>query len=894
MNVFHKVTLESLKKNRTRTAVTIVGIMLSTALMTAVTTSVSSLRHYLMEDEISRSGAWEAYSENVTDAEYQRLSADSEVRTLASAECLGYAKVDSTNDYKPYLYVMGMGEHFDELVSVHLISGAMPQNSSEILLPVHLAENGGVYYNVGDTITLELGDRTYPEREGDYTLGQHNSYIPASDLEEGDTQEIFCPRETRTYTVCGIMERLSYDLEDFSAPGYTCLTVDDGTQTGTRNLWYTVRHLSKIYDYVENSEAGGVVHRDLIMYSGVSRYTSFTKVVYTMTAILIALIVFGSVALIYNAFAISVSERTKQFGLLSSIGATKKQIRRMVRFEGTCVSAVGIPLGILLGLAGITVTFLCIGSKFGAFTNTDTPIRLHVSWLALAVSVLVSLLTVRLSVWIPSRRATRVTAVEAIRMTQDVKPERRPKRTPKWIYKLFGLPGMLGQKYFVRSHKKYCTTILSLFMSVVLFISASAFTSYLQESVQGVFGEDAYDLRYWCYDTEMGDKTPQAIGDLFRAEPLVDCCTVTSGTSVRGTIPAEQLGSDIGKVPEYLLQGELDTDSEYGFFADLRFLDDESFRTLLEDNGLSAQKYMNPEAPLGVAETNLKFFDMESEKYRSVHLFPGNTCTFHATMYRAIDGYDAAYDSPEGTIVHYNTVTNERTYRSKSESVLQQTLNVEAVLSYQPYFTQSEGMLVFIYPESLMDAVLGEAYHPWSYNYLMMAADHAGADVALRTLLSEQHMPVERLYDHAADRENERNLISVIKVFSYGFIVLISLIAAANVFNSVSTNIALRRREFAMLRSIGMTGKGLIRMMHYECFLYGTRALLLGLPVSVAVTVLIWLGIKDGFDTGFHLPWGAVAFAVFSVFAVVFASMLYAMQKIRRDNPMDALKDENL
>ena len=123
---------------------------------------------------------------------------------------------------------------------------------------------------------------------------------------------------------------------------------------------------------------------------------------------------------------------------------------------------------------------------------------------------------------------------------------------------------------------------------------------------------------------------------------------------------------------------------------------------------------------------------------------------------------------------------------------------------------------------------------------------------------------------------------------------LISLIAAANVFNTITTNINLRRREFAMLKSVGMTAKGMNKMMNFECIMYGTKALIYGLPVSAGVTFLIYRAINEGIDTDFFIPWRAVIIAVLSVFIVVFSTMMYSMSKIKKDNPIDALKNENI
>lgn len=112
-----------------------------------------------------------------------------------------------------------------------------------------------------------------------------------------------------------------------------------------------------------------------------------------------------------------------------------------------------------------------------------------------------------------------------------------------------------------------------------------------------------------------------------------------------------------------------------------------------------------------------------------------------------------------------------------------------------------------------------------------------------------------------------------------------------NVFNTISINISLRRREFAMLKSVGMSNKEMNRMMNFACILYGSRALLYGLPVSIIITGFIYRVISEGFTTGFYLPWSAIAIAVLSVFIVVFATMMYSMRKIKADNPIDALKN---
>ena len=254
----------------------------------------------------------------------------------------------------------------------------------------------------------------------------------------------------------------------------------------------------------------GDVNNDLLMYSGTFAVNGFTTMLYSLAAIVIGLIMFGSVSLIYNAFSISVSERTKQFGLLSSIGATKKQLRKMVLFEALAVSVIGIPFGVLAGVGGIGVTLMLIGEKFRAVIGYPIDMKLSVSPVAIGVAAVIALITVLISAWIPSKRATKVSAVEAIRQNLDVR-NTKPVKTSKLTYKFFGLSGVLANKHYKRNKKKYRTTVVSLFMSIVLFVSASAFTDYLMETVGVGFASAGYDMTIHISGNEFDKISPEEL-----------------------------------------------------------------------------------------------------------------------------------------------------------------------------------------------------------------------------------------------------------------------------------------------------------------------------------------------------------------------------------------------
>ena len=908
MNVFNKVTLESLKKNRTRTIVTIIGIMLSAAMICASTTLVSSMQNFVLRCTIHIDGDWYGAVYDAAYKDYEDIRDSDRVSSAAYAQVLGYAKLDSANERKPYLYVLGgdVASGYFKTMPVHLILGTLPKDSTEIILPEHLTSNGKVNYKLGDTVTLDVGDRVLDGRR----LGQDTpvyTYDSETQVEimSGERLE---NTEPRTYTVVGIYERPTF--EDYSAPGYTALTAADtkSAEQSPIHCYFKLHKPAGVYDFMKEmgytQEYRYAYNTKVLLYSGTAPFDSFLTAFYSLAAIIIALIVFGSVSLIYNAFSISVSERTRQFGLLSSVGATRKQLRRMVLFEALAVSIVGIPLGILVGIGGIGITLLLIGDKFFSIVRVDIPMRLCVSWQAVLIAAAIALITVLISAWIPSKRATRVSAVEAIRQSTDIKVSGRPVRTSKLAYKLFGLPGVLAGKHYKRNRKKYRTTVVSLFMSIVLFVSAAAFTDYMMESAEGGLASDQFDLIYAAESDASSAMTPDALLELLFSEQNVTGGTYTKKQFLQGDISREYVTAMFaGRFSNLGMEREDAAPKELGISGYLYFVADAEFNRLLEKYNLKEADYYDRDKPLGIALDRNIELDRRLEKYVTLDTLKGDECMIEGLYYVEIDGYyrkDSRIDENGNKVVLYQNRDNENDIIELpyEESFAKYTLRSEKTIEEAPFFVSRSTPVAInmIYPYSMLESVVPEAALNQFRNteYFLTSSNHTASFENLATVLTENGLSSRQLFDYAANAETNRNVVTIIRVFAYGFIVLISLIAAANVFNTISTNISLRRREFAMLKSVGMTQKGFRRMMNYECLLYGSKALLLGLPVSCGITYLIYRAVTTAYETSFHLPWAAIGIAALSVFLVVFATMMYAMSKVKKDNPIDALKNENL
>lgn len=895
MNIFRKYTWKVLGKNKTRTLVTIIGILLSAAMITAVTTSISSLQKFMLNLTVDQEGSWHGVYFNMQPADQEELKGLAEVENCVTVENIGYAQLEnSKNEYKPYLFLGGMPENMTELLPIHLTEGRLPENSGEIMLPEHLYDNGRVEYALGQTLTLEIGDRYGADGQ---LLSQHDSY--AGDEER---EETFSPRETREFTVVGFYERPGFEWH--SAPGYTALTVSENAAGAAGDLYFTLENPRETQAFLSQHFAEKYLssyNRDFLTYSGYSSNDSFNAVLYGLAAILIGIIMFGSISLIYNSFSISVNERIKQFGLLSSIGATKKQLLKTVLFESVTLSAIGIPLGVLAGLFGIGVTFKLTEGMFSSLLAVYSTVKLGLSatWEAIVLAAAVGFVTVLISAYLPARRALRVSAIDAIRQTNEVNINPKKVKTSKLTLKLFGFEGMLASKNFKRNKRKYRATVFSLFMSIVLFISASSFCSYLKNGVESIILTYAYDISY-NVPSDLGDVSNDALYfQLANTEGITEGSYVYIQSNNVFSMKSDHF------TKEYLdyLRG-LDSYTEqngnmlqYGL---VYFVKDDIYEKYLRENGYDAAVYMDAENPTALAVDYMKIYDYNEERYKTFQMLQDTNFTVELATAKEEYLFTGRIETESdgtclvGVLPQGGSGAEEEVLVPLEEAYSLQEVQVGEVAQKLPLGVETVygDCMTLLFPCSAIQTLCGE--EALNANFFFRSSNPNQTYEAMGKTLDDLGLDTSGLTNVADNIQSQRAIITIINVFSYGFIVLISLIAAANVFNTISTNIHLRRREFAMLRSVGMTQKGFHKMMNYECLLYGLKGLLYGIPVSVGVTYFIYRAVSEGWDTGFYIPWYSLAISIGSVFLVVFATMLYAMSKIKKDNTIDALKNENL
>ncbi len=894
MKVLTKVTLASMRENRTRTIVTIVGVILSAAMFTAVTSLLSSAFNWGERVMIDQRGNYHFAVSAVSGSWGLNLAADDRVDAVYSARELGYAEAKTENTGKPYFYVLQTDAAFFENMPVHLTEGRYPQNRNEILLPEHYLSFGGVKIPVGGTISLNIGSR---QSDGE-NLNQNNPY-------DDEIQEQIVGAKEQAFTVAGYYERPVF--ENYTAPGYTALTGGGSLSSdGIYEVYFRLSNPSRDTDAVilehEMPKTGYDANWELLAFQGVSKYSNIPAMLVSFGCILLALIFIGSVSLIYSVFSISVGERTRQFGILSSVGATAKQIRRCVYTEAALVSLIGIPIGCLSGIVGIGITLRLLGESIGTYIGTEIPLTLVVHPLAVAAAVLIAAGTVFLSARVPARRAMRASALEAIRQTKEIKvsKQKRSREFSTAFLRRFGIGAALAQKYFHRSRRKYANTILALAMSVVLFVSAGAFIDVLIGAAEDTMDVADHDIRADLNASVPWQNLQNGLNELDGVKDFA------ISQETYGGVPLEEAPM----TEKYIDHVKAYSGDEMPIVSSISilYLNDEAFDALLPA-GADKTSFYDASQPVYLLCNHASFtneiYNEETETWEKktsafnfyeegVERLP----VFLADEEETIDGYNS-YEMIRRDGVYYRVYVPADSDWIYDESglpvdaiqrpVTAAELSIGAVTDALPMGYSNIAQPLLVRPLSSADASLLT-----SPSLFVSSADAVALQPELEKTMENLGVGYRSLHNYAAEDEAVHAMLTVVQTFAYGFIILISLLSAANVFNTISTNIALRRRDYAMLGSIGMDRKGLIRMMNYECLIYGTHALLIGLPLSVLTSLGIRYLSRDMVENIAALPWKYFLIAAFAVFAVVFSSMLYSFLKLKKDNPVDTLKNENI
>ena len=848
MSILNDLTIKNLKLNKKRTIVTIVGIILSTALMVGIGLLFSSFQDYMIRETISYNGKYEA---EYGDVSLDKLnSIDKKDFSYFYQKPIGFSKFDSANEYKPYIYISSVDkEYFNEL---HLISGRFAENDSELVISNHINTNGGASYKIGDIITLKYGERVI---EGVNTLANNEYY-------EEETLNIV---GEKTYTIVGIVERSNF--EDYSASGYSTFTLDMNDKDGTVNVFVMFNNKKKIIKQSEDL-AKKLGYNNAISYNstllalyGESTYGNIMKSMITMIVIMLSLVSIGCIVVIYNSFAISVMERKKEFGLLSSIGATKKQLSYTVFFEALIEGIIGIILGICGAYIGIGTVILIINNLIGDILVLK--LNLVTNIVFIIIPVIFMILVIFISALVPSRRAAKVSPIEAIRQNDDIKVNKKKIKTGKLVNKLFGIEGEIALKNIKRNKKKYRVTIVSLFISIVLFISFSSYMNYTIDTASSVMGEVPYDYQISYFGDDNDIDALDKISEIIKSNDVKEYVSYSaSNLSIIGNYTYSDEYLDFYK-SAYGDDGiKALTNLKYQYIS-IYILDDISYNKYKELIGLDKDSVILLNKFKGVSYGNNKRvnYDIPVINNGDINI---KICNF--------DDNDEDVD----TTKYCNKKIDNIFITNKSFDLIEE-------FSYMDDFK-------LIVNKKLYDNISDSGTHYTQYNIISDNTDNI--DKLTKELDKYDNVNYTNVKE---SMKQANNMILVVKILMYGFIGLITLIGVTSVFNTISTSMALRKREFAVLRSIGLTRKGFNKILFFESLFFGLKSLIYAIPVSLGVTIIIHYALADMMSiNSIVIPWKAIIISIVSVFVIVLLTMMYSTSKIKKHNIIEQIREENI
>ncbi|WP_339248012.1 FtsX-like permease family protein [Paenibacillus sp. FSL F4-0243] len=867
MNIVNKLTLRHLKQNKRRTLVTIIGVIISVAMVTAVATLGFSFMELMRQQSISTNGEWHVQYKNVTKAQLKAIEADDATKTLVISNDRGYAPLEGgQNENKPYWYIKEYNLAGFKQFPIELLDGRLPKTNYEVVISEEIAKNAKVTYKIGETLTLDVGERVTRDVKNS---GQPLSQNERLRTEEDTLNEEIIHKKPMNYTIVGVIKRPTW--EPTWSPGYTALSYMDESLIGAAEKTTATVVLNKvdssIYKHAEelaqeNNIESISYNNSLLRYYGVTNNDGLRNTLLSLSVIVMTVIIIGSVSLIYNAFAISVSERARHLGMLSSVGATKRQKQNSVFFEGMIIGLISIPIGILCGITGIGITFMFINSMIQDVLGITEKLTLVVTPLSLFTACVVSILTIFISTYLPARKASKISAIDAIRQTTDVKLSGKAVKTSKFVRNLFGIEAEIGLKNLKRNKRRYQATVFSLVISIVLFLSVSSFTTNMRKSVE--LSQDGlnYDIQVY-----MGTEDAQKVARLTKsisALPNITEYNVVRELSLSSWIDEKDMAKELQEIVEK--DSSILKNGKYPYYIQIHALNEQSLRTYAESVGVSYEQLTDLNQMSAIVNDTVTFEDENAKKIIE-------TKALHSEIGQKLD------------LIYTDWNTEKETKLPPVESV--------ALTDKRPMGVHSAqvGGLNIIVSDQVFDQLTNDTMSNDIQSRLNLNSSDPLATQQAIEEMKERNVYVQNVFQN---RQNSEQMIMLMSIFTYGFIALITLISIANIFNTISTSISLRKREFAMLKSVGMTPNGFNKMINYESIFYGIKSLLYGLPISIVVMYLIFRSMMSSFSYEFALPWMSILYVIVAVFIIVSSAMLYSSSKVKKENIIDALKQENI
>ena len=868
MNLYTSLTLRYLKENKRRTIVTIIGIILSTALICGIgNISVSLMDHQIIET-IANDGEFHATFYDIKKDDISTITNSAGISKSALSESLGYAKLDKYDKYM--IQIKEYDENDFKGYQIKLKDGRFPSNDKEIVLSEESLKKSNK--KIGDSISFNIGKRVDEDgnsREGDLLAYENEKIINAT---------------KKDFKIVGTIEKPGFEWNgsDAVVTGITYLDINNIDKNQDVNVSISVNKPTEIYEIAPkiaknlglklkdvsgdnyNNKQG--IHYEnlsfnehLLRLQGASVYSNINNSIYMIIIIVTVLVVICTIATVYNAFSISISERKKQFGILNSIGATKSQIIKLVFIEAFIVSVIAIPIGIVCGTISVDLVFRFIQRFFENSFIADMNLRVVYNPYIIIGSILIVLITIGISAILPAITAAKISPLEAIKNSSNLKIGKV--KDSKIVRFIFKTEGVLAYKNLRRNKKKFRITLFSLIISVVIFISFSGFMKLFIKANQVQSSQMNYDLYLYKNGFAEDDKI---INELKKVKGIENF-SINNEYSIGTNVGENNINKGYKELIEkYFTKENKNDEVVYNFSNSLFFFPgDEAISKLKLKTGKFDKETAIKEN--GIILRNKSYYEEPGKK--------GDVSLTNYKVGDIIDAYEIGYDEK-------NDKEIIETVKLKVLATTEDLLPGQLSSSYM-------GLDFITYDE--VGQKLG--FNINKGRMYISTNKEENTRKAIKEIAEKYGYTVNDEIEYA--RKNEQSMMAM-KVFVYGFVSVISLVSITNIVNTISTNINLRKRELAIIKSIGVTPSGFNKMIYLESLLYGALSLIYGIPIGMGITILMNKTLGDVINLGMVIPWNAIIISFVGIFIITFIASYIPMKKINKENIIDSIRQESI
>ena len=859
MNLYTSLTLRYLKQNKRRTLVTIIGIILATALICGIGNICTSFMDYQMRDEIQSSGSFYATFTDIDKEKASVITKSSGVSEYGYKKNLGSVIWDKKNSTS--LDINVFDKNTINSFQITLKKGSYPKNESELIVTQDLLNKWNK--KIGDKITLNLGELIYDDM--------------------GMISKLKNSQKT-TFKIVGTLDKAPYNSKLFAIAGFDINTVNKNEKfdvsictKNPKDIYKTAISIGKNiglaqkdnpqdesynYDEQANLYFKDIEYNEgLLRLLGASSYSNINITLLLIVGLVASLVIIATIATIYNSFSIAISERKKQFAILNSIGATKSQIMKFVFLEGFLVSIVGIPIGLLSGTVAIDIVFKVIKTFFKTSMFGELDLRVVFSPIVLILSTLVILLTIFISALIPAINAAKISPLEAIRNSSNLKVGKI--KSSKLVKKIFKTEGELAYKNLRRNKGKFRITLFSLVISIVIFISFNGFVDMFIEANQINYGSITNDLTLYENNLLTKEEVQKTIDELKKINGLKDVA-IDKGYNLNVHVDEKNINKDLRESLKQSRYVDMDN-SNYNFINSRLYIPGYfSISNIKLSEGKFDRK--TAKAENGVILVRYSYQESLAKKGKVV-----------------LSNYKVG-DTLNCTITSYDSDGKESEKEVKLKIL---AITDEILTGNNQYPETSFGVVAY---DDLIPS-LGITDDKSSSIYYVATNREKSTRDEVKKVAEENNLSVIDSIDEAQKLEQTMN---VMKIFVYGFIVVISLVSVTNIINTISTNINLRKREFAVIKSIGVTPQGFKKMIYMESILYGILSLLYGIPIGICMNVLMNKILEGMITVQTLIPYKAILICVVAIFVITFIASYIPLKKMSKENIIDNIRQESI